>query len=117
MNDFPRPFVVVSKCLGFDHCRYNGEIIDDPFVRRLREFIEFKPVCAEMEIGLGVPRDPIRVVLVQGEMHLVQPSTGEDFSGPLGELLVKVGGTLARERYAAFNRGLAQEVEPQPTAP
>ena len=85
MNAFTRPVVVVSKCLGFDHCRYNGEIVDDSFVRRLREFVEFRPVCAEMEIGLGVPRDPIRVVLVQGEMRLVQPSTGKDCSGPMNE--------------------------------
>ena len=83
MSDFPRPVVVVSKCLGFEHCRYNGEMVDDPFVRRLREFIEFRPVCAEMEIGLGVPRDPIRVVLVQDEMRLVQPSSGKDFSAPM----------------------------------
>ena len=83
MSDFPRPVVVVSKCLGFDHCRYNGEIVDDPFVRRLREFVEFRPVCPEMETGLGVPRDPIRVVLAQGEMRLVQPSTGKDFSAPM----------------------------------
>ena len=40
MSDFPRPAVIVSKCLGFDHCRYNGEIVDDPFVRRLREFCD-----------------------------------------------------------------------------
>jgi uncharacterized protein YbgA (DUF1722 family)/uncharacterized protein YbbK (DUF523 family) len=85
MSDFPRPIVVVSKCLGFDHCRYNGEIVDDPFVRRLREFVEFRPVCPEMEIGLGVPRDPIRVILAGGEMRLVQPSTGKDFSGPMND--------------------------------
>jgi uncharacterized protein YbgA (DUF1722 family)/uncharacterized protein YbbK (DUF523 family) len=83
MSDFPKPVVVVSKCLGFDHCRYNGEIVDDPFVRRLREFVEFRPVCPEMEIGLGVPRDPIRVILTDGEMRLVQPSTGKDFSAPM----------------------------------
>jgi uncharacterized protein YbgA (DUF1722 family)/uncharacterized protein YbbK (DUF523 family) len=83
MSDFPRPVVVVSKCLGFDHCRYNGEIVDDPFVRRLREFVDFKPVCPEMEIGLGVPRDPIRVILAEGEMRLVQPSTGKDFSASM----------------------------------
>jgi uncharacterized protein YbgA (DUF1722 family)/uncharacterized protein YbbK (DUF523 family) len=78
-----RPVVVVSKCLGFDHCRYNGEIVDDPFVRRLREFVEFRPVCPEMEIGLGVPRDPIRVVRIEDRMRLVQPSTGKDFSAPM----------------------------------
>lgn len=85
MNGSPCPAVVVSKCLGFEHCRYNGEMIDDPFVRRLREFVEFKPVCPEMEIGLGVPRDPIRVVIAKGEMGLAQPSTGKDFSGPMND--------------------------------
>ena len=76
---------MVSRCLGFDHCRYNGEVIDDPFVRRLREFVDFKPVCAEMEIGLGVPRDPIRVVMAGGEMRLAQPSTGKEYSGAMNE--------------------------------
>jgi uncharacterized protein YbgA (DUF1722 family)/uncharacterized protein YbbK (DUF523 family) len=85
VSDFPRPIVVVSKCLGFDHCRYNGDMIDDPLVRQLREFIEFKPVCPEMEIGLGVPRDPIRVVLQNSRMRLVQPSTGKDFSELMSE--------------------------------
>jgi len=80
-----RPVVVVSKCLGFDHCRYNGEIVDGPFVRRLREFVEFVPVCPEMGIGLGVPRDPIRIVVSEGQMRLVQPSTGKDFSSPMEE--------------------------------
>jgi uncharacterized protein YbbK (DUF523 family) len=27
-----RPQVVVSKCLGFAACRYNGQVIPDPFV-------------------------------------------------------------------------------------
>jgi len=85
MSDLVKPVVVVSKCLGFEHCRYNGEIIDDPFVRRLRESVDFKPVCPEMEIGLGVPRDPIRVVLVQGRMRLLQPASGRDFTEPMEE--------------------------------
>jgi uncharacterized protein YbgA (DUF1722 family)/uncharacterized protein YbbK (DUF523 family) len=85
VTDFPRPVVVVSKCLGFDHCRYNGEIVDDPQVRLLQEFVEFRPVCPEVEIGMGVPRDPIRVVLAQGEMRLAQPSTGRDFSEPMND--------------------------------
>ena len=34
MRPFPTPRVVVSKCLGFDRCRYNGAVIEDPFVAR-----------------------------------------------------------------------------------
>ncbi len=62
LENFPKPVVVVSKCLGFDSCRYNGEIIDAPFVDKLRSHVTFVPVCPEVEIGLGVPRKPIRIV-------------------------------------------------------
>ena len=31
-----------------------------------------------MEIGLGVPRKPVRIVLDKGEYRLVQPATGRD---------------------------------------
>lgn len=42
---------------------------------------------------------------------------GEDFTGPLGELLVRLGENVARPIYEAFNRGLATQVEPQPKGP
>lgn len=69
------PGIVVSKCLGFAHCRYNGLIIASEFVDNLKPFVEFIPVCPEMEIGLGVPRDPVRIVAANQQMRLVQPAT------------------------------------------
>ncbi len=94
---FARPKIVSSKCLEFAACRYNGAMIPDAFVRKLIPLADFSPVCAEIEIGLGVPRDPIRVVDVKGELKLLQPSTGmdctekmrvfcNDFLGELGEV-------------------------------
>ncbi len=78
MREFAKPKLVSSKCLEFEACRYNGEKIPDPFVRKLIPLADFAPVCAEMEIGLGVPRDPIRVVSTKGGLRLLQPSTGLD---------------------------------------
>jgi uncharacterized protein YbgA (DUF1722 family)/uncharacterized protein YbbK (DUF523 family) len=80
VNEPVRPVVVVSKCLGFVNCRYNGAIITDEFVRRLCAFVDFVPVCAEVEVGLGVPRDPVRVVEVDGKRRLEQPATGKDLT-------------------------------------
>ena len=80
MREFGKPIVVVSKCLTFDHCRYNGLIINDNFVEQLKAYVEFKPVCAEVEIGLGIPRDPVRVVNVKGDIRLIQPTTGRDLT-------------------------------------
>jgi len=68
----------VSKCLGFAECRYNGIAIHDKFVDRLRTYIKFHPVCPEVEIGLGVPRKPVRIVSVKNKLRLIQPTTQKD---------------------------------------
>ena len=78
MPPLVRPRVVVSKCLGFAACRWNGATISDAFVRRLADHVTFCALCPEVEIGLGCTRDPIRVVLADGERRLVQPATGRD---------------------------------------
>ena len=78
MREFSRPKVVVSRCLGFDHCRYNGDMISSPVVAKLKKHVNFLPVCPEVEIGLGVPRNPVRIVLDKGNHRLVQPSSGKD---------------------------------------
>lgn len=57
METWPRPRIVVSKCLGFACCRWNGETISDPFTARLGAWAELEPVCPEMEIGLGEVED------------------------------------------------------------
>jgi uncharacterized protein YbgA (DUF1722 family)/uncharacterized protein YbbK (DUF523 family) len=75
-----RPRVVVSKCLEFAACRYDGARISSEFVRRLTPHVEFLPVCPEVEIGLPVPRHPIRIVRRGSAERLVQPATGRDLS-------------------------------------
>lgn len=105
MRTFEKPRVVVSRCLEFAPCRYNGQALSDAFVRRLMGHVMFCPVCPEMRIGLGVPRDPIRVVSVGGAARLVQPSTGRDvsaemrqFSESFLESLGEVDGFLLKSR-------------------
>lgn len=77
---FPKPKIVVSQCLGFAPCRYDGAIIGDAFVRELEPFVEFVPVCPEVALGLGVPRKPIRIVLEEGKKRLLQEETGKDLT-------------------------------------
>lgn len=83
MEQFARPRVGVSKCLEFDQCRYNGVVIPDPLIRRLQAFVDFYPVCPEVEIGLGIPRESIRIVEVEGVRQLVQPSTERDLTSAM----------------------------------
>jgi len=60
----------------------HSDIID-----KILPFIEVITVCPECEIGLGIPRNPIR--LVDGKtMKLIQPSTGRDITEKM-QLFVK----------------------------
>lgn len=75
-----RPVIVVSRCLNFEHVRYDGKAIKFTFIKRLARYATIVPICPEVEIGLGIPRDPIKVVFKNGRAALVQPSTGRDLT-------------------------------------
>ena len=85
MYKFTKPNIFFSKCLGFDSCRYNGEIIKDSFVESLKPYVNSITVCPEMSIGLGVPRNPIRVVCESNELKLYQPKTEKEFTKEMNE--------------------------------
>lgn len=85
MRDFVRPVIIASKCLGFAHCRYNGLVVSDDFVKKLKPYVDFTTVCPEVEIGLGIPRDPIRIVAGDPEPRLIQPATGSDMTDKMQE--------------------------------
>lgn len=85
LREFPRPRVLLSRCIEFDACRYNGEMIRSRAVSSLKAFAELIPVCPEVEIGLGVPRDPLRLILAEGSERLLQPSTHRDLTDPMLE--------------------------------
>lgn len=74
------PVVAISKCLEFEPCRYNGQKISFDWISKLQDYVTFVPVCPEIEIGLGVPRDPIRIVRRDDAFRLVQPTTGRDLT-------------------------------------
>ena len=71
---FSKPRIVISRCLGFAACRYNGELIRDPFIEAMKPYSKFLPICPELECGLGIPRDPIRIVQTGGKRELIQPA-------------------------------------------
>ncbi|MDR6226149.1 YbgA family protein [Desmospora profundinema] len=52
----------ISSCLLGERVRYNGAHKRDRFiVDSLGSHVEWVPVCPEVELGMGVPREPIRL--------------------------------------------------------
>jgi uncharacterized protein YbgA (DUF1722 family)/uncharacterized protein YbbK (DUF523 family) len=89
MRKFNCPNIVVSKCLGFEAVRYNGAIIFNDFIEKLKSYVNFVSICPEMEIGLGTPREPIRIVISQERLKLIQPSTGQDLTDKMNRFSSK----------------------------
>ncbi len=81
-----RPVVVFSRCLGFAPCRYNGQTIVEAEVEALKPHLDVLTVCPEVGIGLGIPRDPVRLVRQDGGARLVQPATGRDVTEEMAAL-------------------------------
>lgn len=93
-SDFPLR-LGVSGCLLGEEVRFDGGHARNRFVAHtLAHWIEFVSVCPEVEIDMGIPRPTIRLVEEQDGLHLVAPSTGQDYTermtsyagGRVGEL-------------------------------
>ena len=80
---FNKPILLISKCIEFDKCRYNGQMISSDFVKKIKNFVEFIPICPEYEIGLGIPRKPIRIIEKNKNLRLVQPETEKDLTNEM----------------------------------
>jgi uncharacterized protein YbgA (DUF1722 family)/uncharacterized protein YbbK (DUF523 family) len=83
LHDENKPTVVVSRCLGFCKCRYNGDVITDKFVQELGQYVNFITVCPEVDIGLGIPRNPVRLVLENDFAELYQPSNDKNYTSEM----------------------------------
>jgi uncharacterized protein YbgA (DUF1722 family)/uncharacterized protein YbbK (DUF523 family) len=74
----------VSACLLGENVRYDGGHKRDPFtVDLLGPFVRYVPVCPEVEVGMGTPREAIHLVRQDGEVHLVGTATGTDHTGAM----------------------------------
>lgn len=65
----------VSMCLLGEKVRHDGGHKRDHYLSHtLAEFFEWVPVCPEVEVGMGTPREAIHLVQLSGEVRLGRPA-------------------------------------------
>ncbi|HSK30042.1 MAG TPA: DUF523 domain-containing protein, partial [Candidatus Limnocylindria bacterium] len=58
-----KPKLGISACLLGNEVRFDGGHQRDYFLTEtFGQFVQWVPVCPEMEIGMGVPREAVRLV-------------------------------------------------------
>jgi uncharacterized protein YbgA (DUF1722 family)/uncharacterized protein YbbK (DUF523 family) len=69
----------ISTCLLGENVRYNGGHSLDRFLRdTLGKYVEYVPVCPEVECGFGIPRETLRLVGDPKHPRLMTTHTGVD---------------------------------------
>jgi uncharacterized protein YbgA (DUF1722 family)/uncharacterized protein YbbK (DUF523 family) len=74
-----KPRLGISSCLLGENVRFNGGHKRDRFLTdTLGELVEWVPLCPEFEMGLGAPRNSLRLVGDASAPRLMEPATGLD---------------------------------------
>ena len=97
------PRIGISACLLGDEVRYDGGHKRDAFLTgALGPFVEWVKVCPEVEIGMGTPREPIRLTAQDGGIRLLSVKSGTDYTGRMDTYAVRRVEALARERLCGY---------------
>lgn len=84
----------MSSCLGIAPVRYNGSIIFDQNVEKLKRHVELIGVCPEVGMGLGVPRNPIALNMSPEGIRIVDTVTGRDYTDQMNSFSAGFIGAL-----------------------
>jgi uncharacterized protein YbgA (DUF1722 family)/uncharacterized protein YbbK (DUF523 family) len=95
--------VGVSACLLGRRVRWDGGHKSDAFlVDTLGPYVEWVPVCPEVEVGLPIPRDTLRLVRRGGDLRMVMPRTGADHTDAMRAYAARTVRNLAEQDLCGF---------------
>ncbi len=95
--------VGVSSCLLGEKVRYDGGHKLDRYITEiLGQFFEYVPVCPEVEYGLPVPRETLRLAGDPASPRLVTSRTGVDHTEGMQRWAETKLNDLTRENLAGF---------------
>ncbi len=95
--------VGISTCLLGENVRYDGGHKRDAYlVDVLGRYLEWVPVCPEVETGMGVPREAVRLVGAPDRPRLIGQRSGEDWTGRMSAWAEKRLDALADQDLCGF---------------
>jgi uncharacterized protein YbgA (DUF1722 family)/uncharacterized protein YbbK (DUF523 family) len=100
----PRPIRIgISACLLGEQVRFDGGHKRDAFLTEtFGRFVEWVPVCPEVECGFGTPREAMRLVRIEQGMRLLTVKTGIDLTQRMERFSRSRVSALAREDLSGY---------------
>ena len=93
----------ISACLLGDKVRYDGGHKRNTFLTDVfGPLVEWVKVCPEVEVGMGTPREPIRLVEEGGRIRLRAVNTGIDHTASMAAYATTRVDALAGEDLCGY---------------
>ena len=93
----------VSSCLLGCKVRYDGgHKRDDFLVDTFGQWVQWVPVCPEVEVGMGTPRESIRLVASGDGVRLLAPKSGSDWTEAMASFAAERVAKLADEELCGY---------------
>jgi len=76
-----KPLVLISSCILGNKVRFNGGHTKfDWITDYLAKYVDFVPICPEMAMGMGAPREQIHIEYKRGEESRLIGRSGTDYT-------------------------------------
>ena len=93
----------ISSCLLGDRVRFDGGHKRDRFLTEtFGKFVQWVPVCPEVEAGLGTPRESMRLVAAGNQLHVLSVKTRTDNTGRLEAHAIRRVASLASAELSGY---------------
>lgn len=93
----------VSTCLLGEKVRFDGGHKRDAFlVDVFGRYVEWVPVCPEVEIGLGTPREPIRLIQQENGIQILISKSGADHTEAMRNYAARRVEELGKEDLSGY---------------
>ncbi|HXA97446.1 MAG TPA: DUF523 and DUF1722 domain-containing protein, partial [Candidatus Dormibacteraeota bacterium] len=95
--------VGISACLLGEAVRYDGGHRKDHYITGvLAQHFSWVSVCPELEVGMGVPREPVRLVGSPEAPRMLGVTSGTDHTGRMNAFARRRVQDLAREKLSGY---------------
>jgi len=98
------PFRVgISMCLLGEKVRYDAGHKKDLFVTEvLGKYFEWVPVCPELDVGMGIPREPVRLIGSPSNPRMVGTESGTDWTSRMRDYAGQKVRSLAKANLSGY---------------
>jgi uncharacterized protein YbgA (DUF1722 family)/uncharacterized protein YbbK (DUF523 family) len=96
-NSHAKPKLGISACLLGHQVRFDGGYKRDKFLTDVfGKCVDWVPVCPELEVGMGVPRETVRLVGSPMNPKMISQKSGRDWTVAMNRLATNRARELAK---------------------